>query len=230
MRPSVPRSIFRAKTTLEKHFGSEIIPRELDQPPIPLSVSPTSSDLSRQLRGAGYLIAIATIFVQLTEVVLRLWPYRFSSAAWRLTLVSTITSTVLTLLLMTFIIIAIAIFAGDRPVTLVFGGFSVIAAITFFVLSGMFILDAVQLRNQVQIAVARQYDITSVWTLSRALIGLAGFTMLSVAGLRSGITMGRQAARQTHKGAGTLIVGSPAGATPASAARVSGESAGVKGG
>lgn len=166
------------------------------------------SELPRRLRGAGYFIAMATIVVQLTEVILRAWPFRLDSPAWRISLVSSTTSVVLTLLLMTFVLLAIALFAGDRRWSFIFSGFAALAAVGLFVVSGVFGLDALQMRNQVQVSVWRQYEITSLWTLIRVLMGVAGFVMLAMAGLRGARAMERPTARRPKKG-GTLIVEGP---------------------
>lgn len=184
---------------------------------------PNPSELTRRLRGAGYFIAIATIFVQCTEVILRAWPFRLHSPAWRISVVSSTTSIVLTVLLMTFVLMAIAILAGDRRLSLLFSGFAALAAMSLFVLSGLFVLDALEMRNQIQVSVWRQYDITSLWALIRVLMGVAGFVMLAMAGLRSASAMGRQTAPQPTKG-GILIVES----APIPGPSVT-ESAGVKG-
>jgi hypothetical protein len=186
-------------------------------------VLPTPSPLTPQLRRAGYFIALATIFTQLSEVFLRSWPFRFLSPAWRISLVSSVSSITPTLLLMAFVLVAIAIFAGNRPLSLVFSGFAFLAAICCLLMSGTLMLDAIQMRNQVRTAVARQYDITTLWTLFRVVIGLAGFLMLGLASLRSAMAMRAQTARQTKR-TGTLIGTNP----PTPAPRV-GESTGVKG-
>ena len=171
----------------------------------PPSVLPNPSELTLRLRRAGYFIVLATIFVQCTEVILRAWPFRLHSPAWRISFVSSTTNVVLTVLLMTFVLMAIAILAGDRRLSLLFSGFAALAALSLFVLSGLFVLDALEMRNQIQVSVSRQYDITSLWALIRVLMGVAGFLMLAMAGLRSAIATGRQTARQTKKGR-TLIV------------------------
>jgi hypothetical protein len=185
-------------------------------------VLPTPTALTPQLRRAGYFIAMATIFIQVAEVFLRSWPFRLLSPAWRISFVSSASSIAPAVLLMTFVLIAIAIFAGDSRLSLVFSGFAFLAAIGFFVLSGAFMLDSIEIRNQVRVSLSRQYDITSLWTLIRVLMGLAGFVMLAVAGLRSAIGMRQQTARQTKR-VGTLIAGN----TPTPGPRV-GESAGVR--
>jgi len=182
----------------------------------------TPSALTPQLRRAGYFIALATIFIQLAEVFLRSWPFRFLSPAWRIGFVSSISSIAPTVLLMAFVLIAIAIFAGDRRLSLVFSGLAILAATCFLAMSGALVLDTIQMRNQVRVSVSRQYDITSLWTLIRVVTCLAGFVMLAVAGLRNSIAT-RPVARPTKK-VGTLIGGN----APTPAPRL-GDSAGVKG-
>ena len=182
----------------------------------------TPSALTPQLRRAGYFIAFLTIFILVAEVLLRAWPFRLGSSAWRLGIASSVSSIVPTLLLMAFVLIAMAIFAGSRRLSITFSGLAFFAAICFLALFGAFVLDTLELRNQVRVSATRQYDITAAWTLIRVLVGLVGFVMLGVASLRSAIAARQQTARQTQKG-GTLIAGS----TPTPGPRV-GEPAGLK--
>jgi hypothetical protein len=63
----------------------------------------------------------------------------------------------------------------------------------------MFGLDALQMRNQVQMTVAQQYDVTSVWVLTRQLLGVIGLLMLTFAGWRSLRSARRVAPRNTPR-------------------------------
>ena len=184
----------------------------------------TPAPLTPQLRRAGYFIAMATIFIQVAEVSLRLWPFRFLSPTWRINLVSSVSSIAPMMLLMAFILVAIAIFVGDRRLSLVFAGIAFLAAFFFLAMSGAFVLDSIQMRNQVRVSVSRAYDVTTLWTLVRVLLCLAGFVMLAMASLRGAMAMRLQQTPRQSKRVGTLIGGNP----PAPAPRV-GESTGVKG-
>ena len=183
----------------------------------------TPSTLTPQLRRAGYFITITTIFIQLGEVLLRVWPFRLGFPGWRVTFVAGTSSIAPTLLLMAFVLIAIAVFAGNRPLSLVLSGLAFLAAFWFLLSIGAFTLDSLEIRNQVPVASTRKYDITQLWTLLRVLMGLVGFVMLALASLRSATAMRQQTARQTRSGA-TVITGN----TPTAGPRV-GDPAAVKG-
>jgi uncharacterized membrane protein len=166
-----------------------------------------SLDEFRYLRASGYFVAFTTILIQIIEVVLRSWPAQFHSAAWRLSFIGNSSGIVLNLLMMVFLILTIASLSRDRMLALVMCGVSMSVALLFLVSCGIFALDALQMRNQVQMTVATQFDVTSGWTIVRELVGVAGFTFLAVGGWRVYRTSHGQAGRSVRKG-DELLVGS----------------------
>jgi hypothetical protein len=158
-----------------------------------------------RLRGAGYYIGIVVLVAQMTEVVLVALPPRVHSPSWRITFVSNAANTVFMTLLVMFIMTAIAVIANDRRVTFVLAWLSAVAALLFLGFSGIFALDALQMRNEVRQQLAARYDYASAWVLTRGLIGSVGFVILAVAAIRSARGM-RTESRAAPQG-GKLIVG-----------------------
>jgi hypothetical protein len=166
------------------------------------------------LRAAGYFIAFATMAVQLVELVLRAWPVRLHSAAWRLGFISNTAGIELTMFLMILLVLGIAVYSDDRPLTFAVCAVSWSTAVLYLAFTGAFAMDVLQMRNQVQMSVSQQYDVTSVWTTIRLIIGSVGFALLGLGGLRSIRSAQRSAPRPGQRG-GTLVVGTGRYPTPA---------------
>jgi branched-subunit amino acid transport protein AzlD len=166
----------------------------------------TSFERFRFVRGAGYFVAFTTLATELVELILRSWPFRIHSPAWRLGFVGGMSGVVMAALLMLLVVFAIANFADDRITTLIVSAISFVSAVIYVFAAGMFGLDVLQMRNQVQMSVAQQYDVTSAWMLIRVLLGVVGFLILAIATLRSVQAAKKVAPRRTPTG-GNFIVG-----------------------
>ena len=166
-----------------------------------------SLDEFRYLRASGYFVAFATILLQIIEVVLRSLPAQIHSAPWRLSFIGNSSGIVLNLLMMVFVILTIASLSRDRTLALAMCGLSMSVALLYLVSTGVFALDALQMRNQVQMSVATQFDVTSGWTIVRQLVGVAGFSLLAIGGWRVYRTSHVHSSRPVRKG-DDLLVGS----------------------
>lgn len=161
-----------------------------------------------RLRFAGYYVGLAVLLSQVIDLVLGTWPARIHSPSWRITFAGGAANTVFVTLLVMFIVTSIAVIAADRRFAFVMATLSALAGITYLVLSGMFALDAIQMRNQVQQALSGRYDFASAWALVRMLIGVGGFVILCVAAFRSAGAIKRvDTARPTAKGPGYIVGG-----------------------
>jgi hypothetical protein len=166
----------------------------------------TSFERFQFVRGAGYFVAFTTLFTQLAELMLRSWPIRIHSPAWRLGFVGGMSGLVMAALLMLLVAFAIATFADDRLTTVIVSALSFVSAVMYVFAAGMFGLDVLQMRNQVRMSVAQQYDVTTAWLLVRVLLGAAGFLILAIAALKSVRAAEKMAPRRTPV-TGNLIVG-----------------------
>jgi len=166
----------------------------------------TSFERFQFVRGAGYFVAFTTLVTQFVELMLRSWPVRIHSAAWRLGFVGGMSGLVMVTLLMLLVAFAIANFADDRLTTVIVSALSFVSAVVYVFAGGMFGLDVLEMRNQVQMSVAQQYDVTSAWVLVRLLLGVAGFLILAIAALKSMRAAEKLAPRRTPV-SGNLIVG-----------------------
>ncbi len=180
-----------------------------------------SLDEFRYLRASGYFVAFATIITQIIEVVLRSWPTQIHSAAWRLSFIGSTSGIVLNFLVMVFLILTIASLSRDRTLALVMCGVSMSIALLYLLSTGLLALDALQMRNQVQMTVATQFDITSGWTLVRQLVGVAGFVLLAIGGWRVNRASHSHTGRSVRRGEELLVT------TPRQAVAAVGEDASI---
>jgi hypothetical protein len=161
----------------------------------------------RRLRFAGYYVGIVVLMAQVTEIILTAWPARVHSPTWRIAFVGGAARTVFLMLLVMFILTVVAVVAADRRFAFVLAALSVIAGVTFLVLSGVFALDAVQMRNQVRQPLADQYDFASAWVFIRQIIGVIGFAVLGMGAYRSARAIRLEARRATPKSTGLVVGG-----------------------
>jgi hypothetical protein len=178
----------------------------------------TVPESARRLRWPGYLVMASTTIVQVLDVGIRAWPFRIHSPAWRLGVVGFAANAVGTPMLAFLVILAIAVFSGDRGVTYFISALSGLAAVLCLFAIGVFGLDAMQMKGQVQASLSHQYDVASFWLVIRVLISAIMFAVLAVSALRVGKTVRREAIRTPVKGA-PLVVGPSRSGSPASPQR-----------
>jgi hypothetical protein len=170
----------------------------------------------QRLRGAGYYVGFAILVAHVTELILASYPARLSSPSWRITFVGGTANTVFLSMLVMFLLTAIAVIAADRRVTYVITALSAMAGIILLGMSGMFALDALQMRNQVRQSLAERYDYTAGWVLVRMLIASLGFLILTVATFRTARSLRPDTSRVSNKGSNLIVggVGSPRSEKP----------------
>jgi len=111
---------------------------------------------------------MATMIVMpLLELYIRAAPFRIHSPAWRLSLVGNISGAISAPILGLFLMFAIAVVAEDKGVTYLVSSLSGLAAVACLGVTGLFALDALQMRNQVQASLAESYGLTSSWIAAK---------------------------------------------------------------
>jgi len=168
-------------------------------------MNPTES--VRRLRILGYLVMTTMTVVQLIDVVIRAMPFRIHSPAWRLGVVGLAANAVGTPMLAFLVILAIAVVAGDRGVVYLIAVLSALSAALCLLATGVFGLDALQMKAQVQAGLSRQYDIASFWLAARVVIAAVIFLVFGVSAFRMAKTVRRELPRPAVRGTGSLVVG-----------------------
>jgi hypothetical protein len=175
---------------------------------------------ARRLRVPGYLAMATMIIQQLVELYLRVSPARVHSPAWRLTLIGNFSSAAGGAILGLFVIFAIAVAAEDQGVSYLVSSVSGAAVAACIGAMGMFGLDALQMKNQVQSSLSSSYDVASVWVVAKLVMSAIVFAVLAVSAFRAAKTTRRVAAApQGTKGPAVLVSTVRPAITPASVRR-----------
>ena len=172
--------------------------------------------VARRVRIPGYLIMATMLIGPIVDLWIRSSPMRIHSPAWRLGLLSAGASTIAMPLLALFVMFAIAAAAEDRGVSYLVSSLAAAAAGLCVLAAGVFILDALQMKGQVQANLADNYSVGTAWVAIRLLVSAAIFLVLAVSAFRTaGSASRRTAAPQAVKAPGVLARSgrSPAGAT-----------------
>jgi hypothetical protein len=171
------------------------------------------SESARRLRVPGYLVMAAMTVVQVADVVIRAWPFRVHSPAWRLGAIGFAANAVGTPMLTFLVILAIAVAMGDRGVAYLVSSLSALSAALCLLATGVFALDALQMRGQAPANLSHQYDVASFWLVIRVLIAALVFMVIGVTSLRVAKGVRRETPRTGATGTGSpLVVGSRPGA------------------
>jgi hypothetical protein len=166
------------------------------------------------LRIPGYLVMAATTIVQLVDVGIRAWPFRIHSPAWRLGVVGFAANAVSTPMLALLVILAIAVAVGDKGITYLVSALATFTAALCLLAIGVFALDALQMKGQIEANLSHQYDVASYWLVIRVLIAGLVFIVIGVSAFRVGKTVRRDLPRATPKGGSPLVVGSSRPGSP----------------
>jgi hypothetical protein len=167
---------------------------------------PIPQDLLRRLRVPGYFVMAVLLILPILELIATSAPVHLAQAAWRFTVVGLAANVTGTSLLGLFFIYAIAASAGDRGVVVAVSSLAALASVICLVGAGVFPLDALQLKGQVNPAVAPRYNLA--WMVAWAKIAVAGIGFLIMA--ISSFRFAGSVRRTAPAGRGGLVVGSPA--------------------
>jgi hypothetical protein len=100
-------------------------------------------------------------------------------------MVASTASAATTVIFALFLLLAIGVFAGDRPTVWFVATASTVTAILSIVGAGEFALDAVQIRSQLQASQAHRYALQSLWALAKIGVGGIAFFVLAFSAMRA---------------------------------------------
>lgn len=165
----------------------------------------------------GYWFMATLLVMQVVDLVLRAWPFRVHSPAWRLGLISAGASTMNGELLVLFVVFGLAVVFEDRMAAFVVSVLSALTAVFCVVAVGAFALDVLQVKNEVQASLADKYDVGSIWVILRLVIATVLLLVLAVSAWRTakGIARHRTAAGTPAKPSWLLSPVRPTAPVPA---------------
>ena len=140
---------------------------------------PLASEAVRRTRAPAYVIATLVILFPLMEIGASAWPYRTNNPEWRLGFISTAAGASTAILLGLLLIYVIGTLFDDRPVIWFVALIGTLMTALCVMAGGSFLLDALQLKGQVNPNMEGRYSVNSALALIK--LGLAGFAALVVA-------------------------------------------------
>lgn len=156
-----------------------------------------SSINPRPLFWAGYLLAVALVLSPLLNLVLSVWPLQPSNVGWRFGAIGVLSGGLSVALMGMLLLAALTAIADQRVGLRVVAVVSALGALLVVGVVGLFLLDALELRNSiVQYQLRRQFEINSL----RALMGY-GWAFLVLAALAWGGLRASARPRAARQGA-----------------------------
>ena len=174
-----------------------------------------STSSVRGLRAPGYLIMATIIAMPFIDLGVRTWPFRIHSAAWRIGFLGSGAAVVVTPLLALYLILAIAAVANDRLVEYLVATLAAMGTVLCLGAAAFFSLDVLQMKGQVSSAAASQYDIGSIWVISRLLVVAMLFIVLAVGSMRAARNAPQRPAAVVGRTGGQMLIRPTPPATPA---------------
>ena len=139
----------------------------------------------RSLRTPAYVILALAALIPVTDFVTTVWPLIPGKLAWRFGAVGLASSSFGVPLLMLLFIFAVALAMGDRKVTMTVGVVAAGIGLAMLASSGMFVLDALQMRSNVASAALARFQTASLQALAKLIAhGISGL-ILAVAAFRA---------------------------------------------
>ncbi|CAN5724945.1 hypothetical protein BH23GEM8_BH23GEM8_08330 [soil metagenome] len=131
------------------------------------------SEQTRMLIGAGYGVALMILFFSISDVVMRMLPFRAGDTAWRIGAVGTVSGNIATWLLALLIICLTAFLLGHRLVLRTLAVLRLVSAVVTFLVVPFFVLDFLELRRAVRADTLLPFDVT-MWRATLAILSTAG--------------------------------------------------------
>jgi hypothetical protein len=178
-------------------------------------VSLIPKDLVRQARVPAYIVTGYLAFGSIIDMMVSAWPVRLHELTWRLGFDGLIAGASGSQLLVTLLFLVFAWAASDR-VALGFGfAYALIASVSYFCGAGVYILDALQIRAQVDPAQMTRFEIGAGWTFARMAFSALMFAAFAIMAFRAFRGLARAADRGVAAPANNLIIGKTAAPTQA---------------
>jgi len=152
---------------------------------------------------AAYGVAILLIAAPFSEVLFSILPMNLGAAMWRFSAVTVASRGLLTSLTGFLIISAIAAFMEHRRALYVMAIILIVYSLTLFITSATFVLDALEMRTQVQPANYHAYDFANAPILLKL---LAAGLVTGLLGLGSKRSADRMAAPRKKQPDNTSLV------------------------
>ena len=130
---------------------------------------------------------------------------------------------VVTPLLALYIIFAIAAVADDPLVEYLVASLAAMGTVLCLGAAAFFSLDVLQMKSQISAVAASQYDVGSIWVISRLLVVAVLFIVLAVSAMRAARNVSRKPTATVGRARGQMLIRTtPSGTTEHSDADIEG--------
>lgn len=146
------------------------------------------------LRKGAVAVATMVLVFFLVDSVVALWPIQPGLLQWRYSAGGFISGSLVTVTFALLVYAAVAADAGPR-IRRVMGSVLMAGALFLLATTGLFVLDALQLRPTVLPEMKTSFDATTVRGIFKLLSGAAVWTLLGVIAFRSGAPVGARKER-----------------------------------
>jgi len=163
----------------------------------------------RHVATPAYLVAFALVVIPPFDALMQVLPVRIHDARWRFGFFGLLSNAYMIPLTGLLVAFAVAVFLEHRRFQRVLGTLALIVAVGTVALLGMFMLDALQVRKDVNPAAALAFKVASVTALLKS--GLAFLTLVAfgIAGWRG--PKPARAAKEASPKSSRLIMGTRPG-------------------
>lgn len=155
---------------------------------------------NRTVVAGAYAVATLLVLIPLSEMILRVWPLRFTEVSWRFGAVGLFSNVLLTPLLGVTLAGVLAFLFGHRRTVRTLSAVLIAAAIVLIGSMAMFALDALQMRGNVVADAQLAFDVASAQALLKIALFVTVGLVLGIGGWRS--TGERGSGRGAGRGSG----------------------------
>jgi hypothetical protein len=175
---------------------------------------PPTFEAVRRARVPAYLIASLMLLIPLLEIAINAWPPKIHDPGWRFGLIGLSAGVSTGTLLALLIIYFVGVFADERPAIWLVALVSALMVLIFVGASGAFVLDALQMRAQLEPSLQDRYNVQSGWVFAKICLAVLGAAVLSVSAFRAARSVRRNPDRGGVKAPSALLVTSSASVAP----------------
>jgi hypothetical protein len=110
----------------------------------------------------GYSVGALLVLTPVLDNAISVWPLRLGEVAWRFGAVGLFSRTLVSPLLGLLLLLAVSLLAEHRVFTRIIAIISLVAAAKTVIVLGLFALDAVEMRAQIDAGALRAFDLATV--------------------------------------------------------------------
>lgn len=174
----------------------------------------TPSQLVQRLRPVGYVVFWLLALIPLVGALEASFPFRVHQIVWRIAVASQVSAALPTSIVGLFFIFGFALFAGDRASLMIVSVVCAIGALLAVGGSGLFCLDVLEMRAQVQNLGLQRYMADAAWILAKTMLSALALIMIGLGAFRGVRALQRDAAARVSSGkSGQILVGTPRAVT-----------------